>query len=59
MEYYPTLQELLKHSEQSRRLFDRFSPAAQVAVQEERQSIHTYADLQRIAASFEERAKGW
>lgn len=59
MDYYPTLRELLLHSEQSKQLFDKFSPDAQVALQEQRQNIHTYADLQKIAASFEERARGW
>lgn len=59
MDHYPTLQELLKHSDQSRQLFDKFSPDAQVALQEQRQSIHTYDDLQKIAASFEERRRGW
>ena len=59
MDYYPTLRELLRHSEQSRRLFDTFSPDAQVALQEQRQSIHTYDDLQKIAASFEERRRSW
>lgn len=59
MEYYPSLRELLKNSEQSRQLFARFSPDAQVALQEQRQNIHTYADLQKAAASFEERTQGW
>lgn len=59
MDYYPTLRELLLHSEQSKQLFDKFSPDAQVALQEQRQNIHTYADLQKIATSFEERARGW
>lgn len=59
MDYYPTLRELLQNSQQSKQLFDKFSPDAQVALQEQRQNIHTYADLQKIAASFEERARGW
>ncbi|MDD3334717.1 MAG: hypothetical protein PHI98_04280 [Eubacteriales bacterium] len=59
MEHYPTLRELLEGSEQSRQLFSKFTPDAQVALQEQRQSIHTYDDLQKIAASFEERRRGW
>ncbi len=59
MDYYPTLRELLLHSPQSKQLFDRFSPDAQVALQEQRQNIHTYADLQKIAASFEQRSQRW
>ncbi|MEF9879181.1 MAG: hypothetical protein RR653_10635 [Clostridia bacterium] len=59
MEYYPTLRELLKHSPQSKRLFDHFTPDAQVALQEQRQNIHTYGDLQKIAASFDERNELW
>ena len=59
MDYFPTLQELLRHSEQSRRLFDKFSPDAQVALQEQQQSVHTYDDLQKIAASFEQRRRSW
>lgn len=53
MEYYPTLRELLKHSEQSRLLFAKFPQDTQVALQEQRQNIHTYADLQKIAAGYE------
>lgn len=59
MEYYPTLQDLLRHSPQSKQLFDSFTPDAQVALQEQRQNIHTYADLQKIAVSFDQQAKSW
>ena len=58
MKSYPTLQELLRNDPQSRQLFDTFSPDAQVAVQEQRQNIHTYADLHRIAAGFQRRDSG-
>lgn len=55
MESYPTLRELIENDPQSRELFSRFSPDAQVALQEQRQNIHTYDDLSHIAASFESR----
>lgn len=59
MDSYPTLRELIENDPQSKQLFDRFSPDAQVALQEQRQDIHTYADLARVAASFELRGRGW
>ena len=52
MEYYPTLQELLKHSPQSKRMFETLHTDEQVALQEQRQNIHTFADLQKAAQSF-------
>lgn len=58
MKSYPTLQELLHNDPQSRQLFDTFPPDAQVAVQEQRQNIHTYEDLHQIAASFQRRDTG-
>lgn len=59
MEYYSSLRELLAHSPQSKRLFSTFSPDAQVALQEQKQSIHTFADLQKIAALFEDAPHWW
>ncbi len=59
MESYPTLRELIENDPQSKELFGRFSPEAQVALQEQRQNIHTYDDLCRLAASFEERGRSW
>ncbi len=53
MNIYPTLRELIQNDPKSRQLFDSFPPDAQVAVQEQRQNIHTYGDLQRLAASFQ------
>lgn len=50
-----TLQTLLQNDPKSRQLFDSFPPDAQVALQEQRQSIHTYEDLKAIAASFQQR----
>ena len=54
MEYYQTLHDLLENSPRSRELFARFSRDAQIALQHQKQSIHTYADLQKTALLFEQ-----
>lgn len=59
MEYFESLNALIEGSAKSKALFDRFSPDAQVALQEQRQNIHTYDDLKKIAASFADRADNW
>ena len=59
MYFYPTLRDLIEHDPASKQLFDRLPPDAQVALQEQRQEICTYADLERAAASFERRGRGW
>lgn len=56
MEYYPTLQELLRHSEQSRKMFEALHMDQQVALQEQRQNIHTREELKQVAASFQLRS---
>jgi len=53
-----TLQALLKSDPKSRQLFDSFPMDTQVALQEQRQSIHTYEDLKAAAASFQQRNSG-
>ena len=58
MKSYPTLRELIENDPKSRQLFDSFPPDAQVAVQEQRQNIHTYEDLNQLAASFQLRSNG-
>lgn len=55
MNSYPTLQELLRNDEKSRALYHQFPPDAQVALQEQRQNIHTYEDLQKLASAFGKR----
>lgn len=50
-----TLQTLLKNDPKSRQLFDSIPVDAQVALQEQRQSIHTYEELEAAAASFQQR----
>jgi|GEM_PF-784670 len=55
---YPTLRELLENDQPSRQLYASFPPDAQVALQEQRQNIHTYDDLHNIAASFTLRDTG-
>lgn len=59
MNEYPTLRELIENDPKSRELFERFSPDAQVAIQEQRQNIHTYEDLKQLKASFESRERSW
>ncbi len=59
MDIYPTLRDLIENDPASRQLFSRLPPDAQVALQEQRQEIRTYADLERAAASFERRGRGW
>ena len=59
MDIYPTLRDLIENDPASRQLFDRLPPDAQVALQEQRKEICTYADLERAAASFERRGRGW
>lgn len=53
-----SLQALLKSDPKSRQLFDSFPMDAQVALQEQRQNIHTYEDLKAAAASFQQRNSG-
>ena len=53
MEYYPSLQELLAHSPKSIELYRSFTPESKLVMQAHMQSIHTYADLQKIAALFD------
>ncbi len=59
MDIYPTLRDLIENDPASRQLFSRLPADAQVALQEQRQEICTYADLERAAASFERRGRGW
>ena len=58
MDAYPTLRDLLENDPASRALFARFTRDEQVALQEQRQDIRTYADLESAAASFERRGGG-
>ncbi len=55
MKYFESLNALIEGSPRSKALFDRFSPDAQVAIQEQRQNIHTFEDLQKLAVSFADR----
>ncbi len=55
MEVYNSLNELLQNSPESQSIFNRFPKDAQVALQEQRQDIHTHADLCRVAESFQNR----
>lgn len=59
MDIYPTLRDLIENDPASRQLFSRLPADAQVALQEQRQDIRTYADLERAATSFERRGRSW
>ena len=59
MNAYSTLRDLVENDPASRQLFSRLPADAQVALQAQRQDIRTYADLERAAASFERRGRGW
>lgn len=59
MAFHATLHDLLAKDERSKALFDSFPPDMQVALQEQRQNIHTHADLQRAAQSFQKQQKSW
>ena len=56
MEYH-TLHELIEKDPESQKLYESFSPDTQVALQELRQDIHTYEELQKLACSFEKQKK--
>ena len=49
MDIYPTLRDLVECDPASRQLFGRLPPDAQVALQEQRQDIHTFEELQKAA----------
>lgn len=44
-----TLQELLRHSRRSKTLFDGLNREVQLMLQEQRQDIHTFEELQKAA----------
>ena len=56
MNSWPTLGELIQNDPESRKLFEAFPPDAQVALQEQRQNIHTREELKQVAASFQLRS---
>lgn len=59
MNAFSTLRDLVENDPASKQLFDRLPADAQVALQEQRQDIRTYADLERAATSFERRGRSW
>ena len=46
---YSSLQELLRHSQRSKTLFDGLNREVQVMLQEQRQDIHTFEELQKAS----------
>lgn len=51
---YSSLRDLLANDPRSRALYDTFTPDAQVALQEQKQSVKSYEELQRVATLFEQ-----
>ncbi len=56
MKNHATLHELLHNDPQSKALYDRLPRDVQVALQEQRQDIHTYEELSNAADGFEKRS---
>jgi len=57
MEPHLTLQELLASDSASRQLYDTLTPDQKVALQEQKQSIHTRAELEAFAQSFQKQSR--
>ena len=51
-----SLHELLAQDPHSRLLYDHLPRDVQLALQEQRQNIHSYDDLSKAAAGFEKRS---
>ena len=56
MKTYSSLHELLAQDTPSKTLYDQLPKDAQVALQEQRQSIHTHQELAQAVAVFEKRS---
>jgi len=52
-----TLHELIAQDAQSKALYEQLPKDAQVALQEQRQSIHTYEELAKAVSAFEKRSR--
>ncbi len=56
MKSHVTLHELIQEDPQSKALYERLPKDVQVALQEQRQNIHTYEELFKAADGFEKRS---
>lgn len=56
MKSYATLHELVCQDAQSKALYNQLSPDVQVALQEQRQNIHSYEELAKAADGFQKRS---
>ena len=54
-----SLNELIASDPRSRELFQSLAPQQQVALQEQQQSIHTYADLESAASGMKKQSGAW
>lgn len=57
MKPYSTLHELIEQDVQSKALYDRLPKDVQVALQEQRQNIHTFDELAKAADGFQKRSR--
>jgi len=51
-----TLNELIQQDVQSKTLYNQLPKDVQVAMQEQRQNIHTYEELAKAVSAFEKRS---
>lgn len=57
MKSHSTLHDLIRTDAQSKALYEQLSPDVQVALQEQRQNIHTREELQKAAEGFQKRSR--
>ena len=57
MKTYSCLHELLAQDALGKTLYDQLPKDAQVALQEQRQDIHTHQELAQAVAAFEKRSR--
>ena len=57
MKTYSSLHELLAQDAPGKTLYDQLPKDAQMALQEQRQCIHTYEELAKAVSAFEKRSR--
>lgn len=57
MKNHSSLHELLLQDAPSKALYDQLPKDAQVALQEQRQNIHTHQELAQAVCAFEKRSR--
>lgn len=56
MQPYSTLHDLIEQDSESKALYERLPKDVQVALQEQRQNIHTFDELSKAAEGFQKRS---